>query len=59
MTDRVQVLVVDDHPVFRNGLRALLATDPAVFVVGEAATGTEAVPSARIRAFLHGTLGRR
>ncbi|RNM14036.1 response regulator, partial [Nocardioides pocheonensis] len=43
MTDRVQVLVADDHPVFRSGLRALLATDPAVVVVGEAATGTEAV----------------
>ena len=43
MNDRVQVLVADDHPVFRSGLRALLATDPAVVVVGEAATGTEAV----------------
>jgi DNA-binding NarL/FixJ family response regulator len=43
MTDRVQVLVADDHPVFRSGLCALLATDPAVTVVGEAATGTEAV----------------
>ena len=43
MTDRVRVLVADDHPVFRSGLRALLATDSAVTVVGEAATGTEAV----------------
>ncbi|RNM17050.1 response regulator, partial [Nocardioides pocheonensis] len=43
MNDQVQVLVADDHPVFRSGLRALLATDPAVIVVGEAATGTEAV----------------
>lgn len=43
MTGRVQVLVADDHPVFRSGLRALLATDPAVTVVGEVATGTEAV----------------
>ena len=43
MNDQVQVLVADDHPVFRSGLRALLATDPAVIGVGEAATGTEAV----------------
>jgi DNA-binding NarL/FixJ family response regulator len=43
MTDRVRVLIADDHPVFRSGLRALLATDPALKVVGEAATGLEAV----------------
>jgi DNA-binding NarL/FixJ family response regulator len=43
MTDQVQVLIADDHPVFRSGLRALLATDAAVTVVGEASTGVEAV----------------
>lgn len=36
------VLLVDDHPVVRSGLRAVLDTD-AVRVVGEAATGEEAV----------------
>ena len=43
MTDQVQVLIADDHPVFRSGLRALLATDAAITVVGEASTGGEAV----------------
>jgi DNA-binding NarL/FixJ family response regulator len=43
MTDPVTVLIADDHPVFRSGLRALLGTDPAIAVVGEATTGAEVV----------------
>lgn len=39
----VRVVVADDHPVFRGGLRALLATVPETEVVGEAGTGAEAV----------------
>ena len=39
----VRVLIADDHPLFRNGMRALLAADPATEVVGEAATGEEVV----------------
>ncbi len=41
--DAVRVLIADDHPVFRNGLRALLASAPEMEVVGEATTGDEAV----------------
>lgn len=37
------VLLVDDHPVVRSGLRALLEVGEGVAVVGEAATGEEAV----------------
>lgn len=37
------VLLVDDHPVVRSGLRAVLEADAAVRVVGEAATGEEAI----------------
>lgn len=37
------ILIVDDHPLFRKGLRALLTTLPQVNVVGEAASGSEAV----------------
>lgn len=37
------ILIADDHPLFRKGLRALLATVPQVQVVGAAASGTEAV----------------
>ncbi len=38
-----RVLVADDHPAFRAGLRFLLESSGEVEVVGEAATGTEAV----------------
>lgn len=43
MTETITILIADDHPLFRKGLRALLATVPQVQVVGEAASGTEAV----------------
>lgn len=39
----ITVVVADDHPVVRDGLRALLGSLPGVTVVGEAATGSEAV----------------
>ncbi|MCL2536203.1 MAG: response regulator transcription factor [Nocardiaceae bacterium] len=42
----VKVLLVDDHPVVRAGLRALLASHDGVEVVAEAASGEEAVASA-------------
>ena len=38
-----RVLIADDHPLFRDGLKVALDTDDEVTVVGEAATGTEAV----------------
>ncbi len=41
MTTRV--LVVDDHPIFREGLCALLATLPGFEVVGQAGSGEEAI----------------
>jgi DNA-binding NarL/FixJ family response regulator len=39
----LRILLADDHPVFRDGLRALLSSVPDTEVVGEAATGEEAV----------------
>lgn len=39
----VRILIADDHPVVRDGLRAMLATQDDLKVVGEATTGTEAV----------------
>ena len=41
--DRIRILIADDHPVFRFGLRALLTAEPSTEVVGEATTGEEAV----------------
>ncbi|SDQ94672.1 DNA-binding response regulator, NarL/FixJ family, contains REC and HTH domains [Thermostaphylospora chromogena] len=45
--DVVRVLIVDDHPVVREGLRGMLEADPRVNVAGEAASGDEAVVRAR------------
>jgi DNA-binding NarL/FixJ family response regulator len=39
----IRLLIVDDHPVVRDGLRGLFADDPDFQVVGEAANGTEAI----------------
>ena len=47
MTPPIRLLVADDHPVVRDGLRAMLATQPDMELVGEAATGTQAVERAR------------
>ncbi len=40
---RIRILIADDHPVFRYGLRALLSAEPTTEVVGEATTGDEAI----------------
>ena len=42
-TDRIRVLVADDHPVFRRGMRAILGAEPKIELVGEATDGEEAV----------------
>ena len=46
MTSPIRLLVVDDHLVVRKGIRALLATEPEIEVVGEASDGAEAVEEA-------------
>lgn len=46
-TSAVRVLIADDQPIFRHGLRKLLETDPGLRVVGEAADGGDVVPLAR------------
>ena len=45
--DRIRVLLVDDHPVVRLGIRSYLLKSGRVDVVGEAADGREAIARAR------------
>ncbi|HET7489266.1 MAG TPA: response regulator transcription factor [Acidimicrobiales bacterium] len=50
MPDAIRVLVVDDHPVVRQGLRSFLGSRDGIEVVGEAADGPGAVAeAARLR----------
>lgn len=46
-TPRISILVADDHPMLREGLVAVLATQPDFEVAGEAADGAETVRLAR------------
>ena len=46
MSQTIRVLIADDHVVVRKGIRALLATEPGIDVVGEATDGAEAVRAA-------------
>ncbi len=41
--DPIRILIADDHPIFRFGMRTLLTSMPDMTVVGEAVTGEEAV----------------
>jgi DNA-binding NarL/FixJ family response regulator len=43
MMDKIRILIADDHTLFREGVRALLNAAPDTDVVGEAATGEEAI----------------
>ncbi|MBA2382755.1 MAG: response regulator transcription factor [Chloroflexi bacterium] len=42
-TDAIRIVVADDHPVYRDGLRALIDRSSDLELVGEAATGSDAV----------------
>ena len=47
MNEKIRVLVVDDHPLFRQGVVHSLGTDSGLTVVGETASGEEALKLAR------------
>ncbi len=48
MTDTIRVLIIDDHPLFRRGVRQLLALESRFDVVGEAAGGQDGIEQAKL-----------
>ena len=46
MIEPIRVLIADDHAIVRKGLRALLATEPGIEIVGEAQDGKQAITEA-------------
>jgi DNA-binding NarL/FixJ family response regulator len=46
MSERIRVLLADDHSLVRKGFRRMLEDDPAIEVVGEAASGPAAIEAA-------------
>jgi len=44
---QIRIVIADDHPIFRDGLRRLLEAEPKFTVIGEACDGAEAVKLAR------------
>jgi two-component system, NarL family, response regulator LiaR len=47
MSEKIRILIADDHAIVREGLRALLATEPDLELVAEATDGVQAVTKAR------------
>ena len=47
MTTAIRILIADDHTIVRKGLRAVLRNVPDIEVIGEAATGWEAISEAK------------
>jgi two-component system response regulator DegU len=47
MADKIKVMIVDDHPVFRQGLRNVLSVHEDLCIVGEATDGPEAIERAQ------------
>ena len=48
MTTTIRILIADDHAVVRTGLRALLASDPAIEVLADVSEASAAVERSRV-----------
>ena len=46
-SQNIRIVIADDHPIFRDGLRRLLEAEPGLKVIGEASDGADAVKLAR------------
>lgn len=49
MTNKITVLLADDHPVFRSGLKSVLLADKKLEVIAEVSTGEDAVSEAVLK----------
>ena len=45
--DRISIVIADDHPIMRDGLKRVLGSQPGIVIAGEATTGAEAIKVAR------------
>ena len=43
MDEQTRILIADDHPIFRSGLRQVIEQDPSLCVIGEAGDGNTAL----------------
>jgi two-component system, NarL family, nitrate/nitrite response regulator NarL len=41
--DKIHLVLVDDHPLFREGVAAVLATEPDIEIVGQGVTADDAL----------------
>jgi len=43
MTDKIKIIIADDHPIFRSGLKGIIKSEDNIQIIGEAADGKKAL----------------